>query len=59
MKFRFAKFCETGYKTIFVFRENEGRVSQFRKTDEITKETSFAKDENREKRRKLAIKIKI
>jgi hypothetical protein len=31
-----------------VFRENEGRISQFRNTDEITKETTFAKEENRE-----------
>ncbi len=45
------KFRETGYETIIVFRENEGRVSrvpQFRETAEITKETSFAKHENRE-----------
>jgi hypothetical protein len=45
------KFRKTGYETIFVFRKNEGRVSrvsQFRKTAEITKETSFAKHENRE-----------
>jgi hypothetical protein len=41
-------FREIGYETIFVFRENEGRVSQFRETAEITKETSFAKLENRE-----------
>ncbi len=40
-------FRETGYETIFVFRENEGRVSQFRETAEIMKETSFAKHENR------------
>jgi hypothetical protein len=45
-KFRSRKFRETGYETIFVFHENEGRVSQFRKTAEITKETSFAKHEN-------------
>ncbi len=31
-----------------MFRENEGRISQFRNTDEITKETTFAKEENRE-----------
>jgi hypothetical protein len=44
-------FRKTGYETIFVFRENEGRVSrvlQFRETAEITKETIFAKHENRE-----------
>jgi hypothetical protein len=52
----FAKFRETVYETIFVFRENEGRVSrvsQFRKTAEITKETSLAKHENREKEENL------
>jgi hypothetical protein len=44
-------FHETGYETIFLFRENEGRVSrvsQFRETADITKETSLAKNENRE-----------
>ncbi len=41
----------TGYETIFVFRKNEGRVSrvlQFPETAEITEETSFSKQENRE-----------
>jgi hypothetical protein len=36
-------FRETGYETIFVFRENEGRVlrvSQFREIAEIMKEAS-------------------
>jgi hypothetical protein len=47
------KFRETGYKTIFVFRENEGRVSQFRETADITKETSFVKHENRENKENL------
>ncbi len=50
------KFRETGYETIFVFRENErrnSRVSQFRETAEITKETSFAKHENRENEENL------
>ncbi len=49
-------FRETGYETIFVFRENEGRVSrvsQFRETAEIMKETSFAKHENRENEENL------
>jgi hypothetical protein len=49
-------FRETGYETIFVFRENEervSRVSQFRETAEIMKETSFAKHENREKEENL------
>ncbi len=35
-------FRKTGFKTIFVFHKNEGRVSrvsQFRETAEITKET--------------------
>ncbi len=48
-------FRETGYETIFVFRENEGRVSrvsQFHETAEITKETSFEKHENRENEEK-------
>jgi hypothetical protein len=46
-------FRETGYETIFVFRENERRISQFRETAEITKETSFAKHENRENEENL------
>ncbi len=50
------KFREIGYETIFVFRENEGRVSrvsQFRETAEFTKETIFAKHENRENEENL------
>jgi hypothetical protein len=50
------KFRKTGYKTIFVFRKNEGRVSrvlQFRETADIKKETSFAKHENRENKENL------
>jgi hypothetical protein len=46
-------FRENGYETIFVFRENEGRVSQFRENVEITKETSFAKHENHENKENL------
>jgi hypothetical protein len=49
-------FRETGYETIFVFRENEGRFSrvlQFRETAKITKETIFAKHENRENEENL------
>jgi hypothetical protein len=49
-------YRETGYETIFVFRENEGRVSrvsQFRETAEIMKETSFAKHKNRENEENL------
>jgi hypothetical protein len=41
-------FREPGYETIFVFRKNEGRFSQFREIAEITKETSFSKHENLE-----------
>jgi hypothetical protein len=52
-KFNFAKFRETGYEMTVVFRENEGRVSQFRKTAEITKETRFAKHKNRENKENL------
>jgi hypothetical protein len=55
-KFHFAKFHETGYEMTVVFRENEGRVSrvsQFRKTAEITKETGFAKHKNRENKENL------
>jgi hypothetical protein len=50
------KFRKTGYETIFVFRENErriSRVSQFRETAKITKETSFAKHENRKNEENL------
>jgi hypothetical protein len=47
------KFRETCYETIFVFRENEGRVPQFRETAEITKETRFAKHLNRENKENL------
>ncbi len=61
-KFRFAKISRKWlrYETIFVFRENEGRVSrvsQFRETAEITKETSFAKHENRENEENFKITI--
>jgi hypothetical protein len=65
-KVRFAKisrkFRENGYETIFVFRENKGRVSrvsQFRETAEITKETSFTKHENRENKENLKKKYII
>jgi hypothetical protein len=54
-------FRKTGYETIFVFRENEGRfsrVSRFRETAEITKETIFAKRENRENEDNLCLNIK-
>jgi hypothetical protein len=47
------KFRENGYETIYVFRENEGRVSQFHETAEITKETSFAKHDNRKNEENL------
>ncbi len=45
-KFRFAN----GYETIFVFRENEGRVSRNCRNYE---KTSFAKHENRENEENL------
>ncbi len=52
-------FRKTGYETIFVFRENEGRFSRFRETAEITKETIFAKRENRENEDNLCLNIKF
>ncbi len=45
-----------------MFRENErriSRVSQFRETAEIAKETSFAKHENRENEENLSKNKKI
>jgi hypothetical protein len=50
-KFRFAKISRNLLRNDFRVSQNEGRVSQvsqFRETAEITKETSFAKHENRE-----------